>query len=270
MAKKLVLIALMVPLVFFWGCNLDGSGDEERIYETPDGALIYSFYAAYNVITEGFEAVVDGANEGTGIINFSSPELIVNGTVSVTSDGPNTKKTYIASLDYSGFSFDLYFLGDITGSLEVNLILTTDISSGETVSGSYTVTGSVAVSGLDNISAMELNMAADFMTDEETGDIIIDGVYYHAAELLLTTNTIVGIWEYLQGDSRFIYVLCDDETFYFISRLNNEFESEDTGMFFYTDTTFQLIGDIGGDMGIIPYTLIEDDLIFNSLEWLRR
>jgi hypothetical protein len=271
MVKKLLVIVILLPFLFIMGCEM--SGVDDIVYETPDAALIFSYYAAYNVTTEAFEAVIDSADENTGIIYFSNPECTINGTVSVATDGLNTIKTYTATIFYSDFSFDLYFNGGITGTINFSFISTTN-EVGTPVGRSYTVTGKVNVSGLENLPTMELDIAGNLISEEATGEVNIDGIYYHLLDFDISTNIIIGIWiqrfSDVNGDWRNTYVMCDDGTYYYVSLLDASTDFEENGTFTYTDTTFQLTGDISGGTGDIPYTVDLEYLTFNGQTWSRQ
>ena len=189
MVKKLLLIAMLVPFLLIMGCDLLGLTEEEEIvYGTPDAALVSNVSEVYIVIGAGDDAADEELNgdliiDENGNMSYTGAGIVLTGTRSMSLNDDMTIMTVAEaySIVFTNFTVEGSDIS-ISGSYAVNMDMTMDMGTVEMTSGSMSVAGNLVITGSD-ISAIEFDVTVDMVEGIVSGDVIVDGVYYHAADL---------------------------------------------------------------------------------------
>lgn len=181
MIKKILTLSLILSVFLILGCDLFGSQDVE--YGTPDAALTESFSVVTSLAgSAGSETEPDG----DGNLSYSEPGLTITGSYSEDVNGAITTITSNTTSTFSNYSNTEYPTIILSGTFTQKMTMVMDLEA-ETGSASGTFNADITVTGSDISKVkMDVTMNADMVTRETvfTGDIIIDGTYYHAADLL--------------------------------------------------------------------------------------
>lgn len=187
MVKKLLLIALLIPVLLMAGCDLSGKDDEVE-YGTADAELIAAFSYVQSVLNDGMEAVLGTAMSADpdvddGNFTYSNTGITAMGSVSASQGSSTRIISIVSSITFTNYTMSGSGIS-ITGTFDMNISMEMQISDPtEMVGGSMSLTGTLNSTGAD-ISTIVFNITFDMVADDNTGDIIIDGVYYHAADLM--------------------------------------------------------------------------------------